>query len=107
MQTIGLKLKAVVREMTDEQARRTQRAENIQRENLTQLEVADALRNDKERLGTLERVAGEWNKSLNWVAERIKFLEAVEAAGQASTAVTKGLTADITVVNDLHRLEKI
>jgi ParB family chromosome partitioning protein len=102
----GIKLKAVVREITDDQARRIQRAENIQRENLTQLEIAIALREDKERLGTLEKVAAEWNKGLNWVAERIKFLQVVESDGQASKAVSSGVTADISAVNDLHRLEK-
>ncbi|KAF1010599.1 MAG: ParB/RepB/Spo0J family partition protein [Burkholderia sp.] len=102
----GIKLKAVVRDMDDEQARRVQRAENIQRENLTQLEIAVALRDDKQRLGTLEKVATEWNKGINWVAERIKFLKVVEADGHASQAVASGVTADITVVNDLHRLEK-
>lgn len=104
---VGIKLKVVVREMDDEQARRVQRAENIQRENLTQLEIAVALREDKTRLGTLEKVAAEWNKGLNWVAERIKFLGVVEAEGQASQAVAEGVTADITTINDLHRLEKI
>ncbi|MEX3557242.1 MAG: ParB/RepB/Spo0J family partition protein [Burkholderia sp.] len=102
----GIKLKAVVRDMDDEQARRVQRAENIQRENLTQLEIAVALRDDKQRLGTLEKVAAEWNKGINWVSERIKFLEVVEADGHASQAVAAGVTADITAVNDLHRLEK-
>ncbi|KVL70337.1 ParB/RepB/Spo0J family partition protein [Burkholderia ubonensis] len=102
----GIKLKAVVRDMDDDQARRVQRAENIQRENLTQLEIAVALREDKQRLGTLEKVAAEWNKGINWVSERIKFLEVVEADGHASEAVASGVTADITAVNDLHRLEK-
>ncbi|HFT8010348.1 TPA: ParB/RepB/Spo0J family partition protein [Burkholderia cenocepacia] len=104
---VGIKLKAVVRDMDDAQARRVQRAENIQRENLTQLEIAVALREDKARLGTLEKVATEWNKGLNWVSERIKFLEVVEADGHASRAVAEGVTADITTVNDLHRLEKV
>lgn len=102
----SIKLKAVVRDMDDEQARRVQRAENIQRENLTQLEIAVALRDDKQRLGTLEKVAAEWNKGINWVSERIKFLEVVEADGHASQAVAAGVTADISAVNDLHRLEK-
>ena len=104
---VGIKLQAVVRELSDEQAHRVQRAENIQRENLTQLEIASTLREDKERLGTLEKVAAEWNKGINWVAERIKFLEVVEADGQASQAVAAGVTADISAVNDLHRLEKL
>jgi len=55
----------------------------------------------------LEKVAAEWNKGLNWVSERIKFLEVVEADGHASRAVAEGVTADITTVNDLHRLEKV
>lgn len=75
---VDIKLKAVIRELTDDQVRRVQRAENIQRENLTQLEIAVALRDDKERLGTLEKVAAEWNKGINWVSERINFLEVVE-----------------------------
>lgn len=104
---VGIKLQAVVRVLSDEQAHRVQRAENIQRENLTQLEIASTLREDKERLGTLEKVAAEWNKGINWVAERIKFLEVVEADGQASQAVAAGVTADISAVNDLHRLEKL
>src|SRR5690606_24285806 len=37
----------------------------------------------------------------------IKFLEVVEADGQASQAVAAGVTADISAVNDLHRLEKL
>lgn len=102
----GLKLKAVVRDMTEDQARRTQRAENIQRENLTQLEIAIALREDKDRLKTLDKVAAEWNKGISWVGERIKFLEVVETGGVASKAVLERVTADITVVNDLDRLEK-
>lgn len=102
----GIKLQVVVRDITDEQARRIQRAENIQRENLTQLEVATALNEDRQRLGTLEKVAAEWNKSINWVSERIKFLEVVKTDGEASQAVTAGITADISAINDLHRLEK-
>lgn len=103
----GLLVNAVVREMTEQQAKRIQRSENVLRENLTQLEIAIALREDKERLGTLEKVSAEWNKGISWVAERIKFLSVVESEGQASEAVTSGVTADITAVNDLARLEQI
>ncbi|MRU22634.1 chromosome partitioning protein ParB, partial [Xylella fastidiosa subsp. multiplex] len=81
--------------------------ENIQRENLTQLEIAVALRDDKERLGALEKVAAEWNKGINWVSERINFIEVVETNSLTSQAVTEGITADITAVNDLYRREKV
>lgn len=103
----GLLLEAVVRDLTDAQAKRIQRAENVQRENLTQLEVALALKEDKEELGTLQAVADEWKKSVSWVAERLAYLDAVEQPGASRTAVQNGVTADISVVNDLARLERL
>lgn len=103
----GILLKAVVRELTDAQAKRIQRSENVHSENLTQLDVAIALKADKDELGTLQAVAGEWNKSLNWVAERIAYLENVTGDGASREAVTKGITADISTVNDLSRLDRL
>lgn len=103
----GLLLEAVVRDLTDAQAKRIQRAENVQRENLTQIEVALALKGDKEELGTLQAVADEWKKSVSWVAERLSYLDAIEAGGATRTAVQNGVTADVSVVNDLARLERL
>ena len=103
----GILLKAVVRELTDAQAKRIQRSENVHSENLTQLDIALALKADKEELGTLQAVADEWNKSLNWVAERIAYLENVTSDGASRDAVTKGITADISTVNDLARLDRL
>lgn len=103
----GRLLKCLVRDLTDQQAKRIQRSENIQREGLTQIEIALALQADKEKYGTLQAVADEWNKGLNWVAERLKFLDLMDAGGVARGAVEAGITADITVVNDLGRLERL
>lgn len=103
----GLLLEAVVRDLTDAQAKRIQLAENVQRENLTQFEVALALKGDKEELGTLQAVADEWKKSVSWVAERLSYLDAIEAGGATRTAVQNGVTADVSVVNDLARLERL
>jgi ParB family chromosome partitioning protein len=103
----GLLLACVVRDLTDEQAARIQRSENIQREGFTQLEIALSLKEDKERLGTLQAVAAEWNKGLNWVAERLKYLETMDADGAGRMAVEAGITADITLINDLNRLERL
>lgn len=100
-------LDCLVRDLTDEQARRIQRSENIQREGLTQVEIALALLEDKEKYGTLQAVADEWNKGLNWVAERLKFLDLMAADGVAREAFDAGITADITVINDLGRLERL
>lgn len=103
----GILLACVVRELTDEQAARIQRSENIQREGFTHLEIALALKADKEKLGTLQAVAAEWSKGLNWVAERLKYLETMDADGAGRMAVEAGITADITVINDLNRLERL
>jgi ParB family chromosome partitioning protein len=103
----GLLLDCVVRILTDQQAKRIQRSENVQREGLTQLEIALALKADYEELQTLQAVADEWKKGLNWVAERLKYLEVMEKDGAGRAAVEQGLTADVSVVNDLNRLENL
>lgn len=103
----GLKLLVFVRSLTEAQHRSIQRAENIQREGLTQLETANALRRDKAALGTLAAVAEAWHKSISWVSERIAFGEAVAAGGVAAAAVQEGLTADVSTVTTLAKLEKV
>lgn len=102
----GLLLDVVIRDLTDAQVKRIQRSENVQREGLTMLEIALALKADKLELGTLQAVADEWKKGLNWVAERLKYLEIMEDDGIGRAAVESGITADVSVVNDLNRLEK-
>lgn len=103
----GLKLLVFVRNLTEGQHRSIQRAENIQREGLTQLETANALRRDKAALGTLAAVAEAWHKSISWVSERIAFGEAVAAGGVAAAAVQEGLTADVSTVTTLAKLERV
>lgn len=103
----GILLDAVVRNLTDAQAKRIQRAENVQREGLMQIEVALSLKADKEELGTLQAVADEWKKSISWVAERLAYLDAIENGAATRTAVQNGVTADVSVVNDLARLERL
>lgn len=103
----GLKLLAYVRDITPDEHLRIQRAENIHREALTNSEIAQALRTDKERLGTLEAVAAEWQKSINWVSERLRYLEAVESQPVVQRAIEEGVTGDITTLNELNRLARI
>ena len=103
----GVLVEATVKNLTDAQARRIQRSENVHSENLTQLELALALQEDKERLGTLEKVAAEWSKGINWVAERLSYLVNVTKEGAGREAVSRGITADISTVNDISRLDKI
>lgn len=102
----GLTLIAYVRNISEEEHLRIQRAENIHREALTNSEIAQALRVDKERLGTLEAVAAEWQKSINWVSERLRYLEAVESQPVVQRAIEEGVTGDITTLNELNRLAR-
>lgn len=105
---MGLKLLCIIRDdLCEDQIQRIQRNENNQRVNLTQLEVAASLLKDKERLGSLENVANEWHKSVNWVSERLKYLSVININGIASKAVKGGITSDITAINDLHKLEQL
>lgn len=103
----GILLEGVVRNLTDVQAKRIQRSENVQREGLMQIEIALSLKADKEELGTLQAVADEWKKSVSWVSERLSYLDAIESGAATRTAVQNGITADVSVVNDLARLERI
>ena len=41
------------------------------------------------------------------MAERLSYLDAIEAGGATRTAVQNGVTADVSVVNDLARLERL
>ncbi|WP_368491849.1 ParB/RepB/Spo0J family partition protein [Pseudomonas sp. Hg5Tf] len=103
----GVLVQSVVKELTDAQAKRIQRSENVHSENLSQLDIALALKESKEELGTLEKVAEDWSKSINWVAERLAYLENVTRDGASREAVTRGVTADISTVNDIGRLERL
>ncbi|EPS3502464.1 ParB/RepB/Spo0J family partition protein [Pseudomonas aeruginosa] len=103
----GVLVEVMVKDLTDAQAKRIQRSENVHSENLTQLELALALQEDKDRLGTLEKVAAEWSKGINWVAERLSYLVNVTKEGAGREAVARGITADISTVNDISRLDKL
>ncbi|MNI68904.1 hypothetical protein D3C73_1246250 [compost metagenome] len=52
-------------------------------------------------------MAEDWSKSINWVAERLAYLENVTRDGASREAVTRGVTADISTVNDIGRLERL
>jgi len=103
----GVLVEGTVKDLTNVQAKRIQRSENVHSENLTQLELALALKESKDELGTLEKVAIEWAKSINWVAERLAYLANVTREGASRDAVARGITADISTVNEISRLEKL
>lgn len=103
----GLKLKAVVRDVTEEEARRIQLAENIHREILSQLEIARAVKDDLARLGTLTEVAQAWDKSVQWVSQQAKFLEVAQGQGPAAEAIKENVTSDREAITNLGKLQEI
>ncbi|QMI49686.1 ParB/RepB/Spo0J family partition protein [Burkholderia sp. MBR-1] len=103
---LGRAVLVVIRDLTDEEARAIQIAENFEREDLSAAETAAALREDYDRLGTYEKVANLWGKATNWVYERITFHDAINTEGVAREAIAAGVTADVSTVVDLHKLEK-
>lgn len=104
----GFDLDAIIRDVDDATARRIQRTENVQSEALTNLEEAIQLDEDMAKLGSLKAVAEEWNKSINWVAERLKFIEVLDEPKRsaARAMINEGLSADVSAVNEMARLEK-
>ncbi len=102
-----IKIKAIVREVSEDEARRIQLSENIHRENLSQLEVAQAVKDDLERLGNHANVAKAWNKSQQWVSQQLKFLEIAQSSGPAADAIKENLTSDRTAITTLGKLQDV
>jgi ParB family transcriptional regulator, chromosome partitioning protein len=97
------KLRAVVFDMTDEEAEEAQFAENIHRENLTQLEEAKRLKRDLDMLGSVEAVLAKHQKSKSWLSKRLALLD---LPPQTRRLVTENITSDKEVIGQIRTLEK-
>ena len=107
VQRKGLLFEAKILELDELEARWMQRAENNHRLPLSDLEIAKALSADCDLIKDREKVAKEWGKSVIWISQRLQFLEAVQDEGSITKAFyNQGLTADITAVTAMARLEK-
>jgi|UPI0006919A26 ParB/RepB/Spo0J family partition protein len=94
---------AMIREMTDEEAEDAQLAENIQRKNLTQLEIAQRIQRDLDTLGGVEAVLAKHQKSRAWLS---KILAMLDLPDQAKRLVTENVSADLEVINTVKTIEK-
>lgn len=108
---VGIKLKAFVREMDDAMADRLQFSENVQRENLQQIEIAEKLAEDYEELKestskVLEAIAERRSLSVQTVSEYLNYLRAAQGEGAAAEAVRNQVTADRQVVIGLSKLQR-
>ena len=93
---------AMVRELSDEMAADIQTAENIQRKNLTNMELARRLQTDLDRLGNVEAVMLKRNKSRSWIS---KILSLNNLPTQAQRLVSEGVTADLAIISDVRQIE--
>lgn len=96
-------IKAIVEKMTDEQAERRQFAENVQRLNLSQIEMAEKLQLDVQKHGVKE-VAKTRNKNESWVSKVLQILKLDE---QATRLIKENISADIEVINTVKQVEKV
>lgn len=94
---------AIIREMTDEQAAELQLAENIQRKNLTQLELAKRIQIDVDTLG-VNGALEKHNKSRPWLSKIVSLLK---LPPQAMRLLTEKITADLEVISMVKAVEKV
>jgi ParB family chromosome partitioning protein len=96
-------LLALIFDLTDEEARDLQLAENIHRLNLSQLEEAKRLKRDVDELGSIEAVLAKHNKSKSWLSKRLALLD---LPPQAKRLITENITADKEVIGQVRTIEK-
>lgn len=96
---------ALIREMTEEEAVVFQMQENIQRKNLTQIEIAKRLQADLEEAGgNVEAVMAKNSKSRAWVS---KWLALTTLDEQATRVIAESISSDLEVIGMVKTVENI
>lgn len=96
------KIPALVLKVTDEEARQIQILENIQRENLTAIDLANALDSElKELEGDYDKLAVKYNKSRSWLSKAIQMNK---VTGSAQDVMT--VSSDPEVILGIQQIEK-
>jgi len=99
------RIPAMVRELTDEQAEEIQVAENIQRKNLTQIEIARKLQADlDEHGGDVEALMARRQKSRAWISKWLSLLDLPE---QARRVINENVSADLEVIHTVRQVENV
>jgi ParB family chromosome partitioning protein len=96
---------ALIREMTEEEAVVFQMQENIQRKNLTQIEIAKRLQADLDEAGgSVEAVMAKNNKSRAWVS---KWLSLTTLDEQATRVIAESISSDVEVIGMVKTVENL
>lgn len=98
-----LTIPSLVKYISDEDAKRLQRMENVQREGLCDADLLAAVKVDMAELKQAKLVAERWGMSDSWVS---KILELDKLGPVASDLIAKGLTGDREVLTEVSRIEK-
>lgn len=97
-----IEIPALILNVSDDEALQIQILENIQRENLNAIDLANALDKELEALnGDYELLAEKYNKSRGWLS---KALQMNKMSGAAKEAMT--VSADQEVILSIKQLEK-
>ena len=92
----------VLKNLTDEQVKQVQLLENIQRENLSAIELANALERDlKELDGDYEALSKLYNKSRSWLSKAMQINKV-----SSNAAEVMKVSADTEVILGIQALEK-
>lgn len=94
---------ALIKKMTDEEAATIQMQENIQRKNLTQIELAKRVQKDLDELQDTEAVLKKHKKGRSWLSQILSLLKLPE---EAKRLVTEKISADLDVINGVKVIEK-
>lgn len=96
-------LRARVEDMSDEEAKDLQFAENIHRLNLSQIEEAKKIQRDLDELGSTDAVLEKHHKSRSWLSKMLALLSLPE---QTKRLVAENISADLEVIGAVKAVEK-
>jgi ParB family chromosome partitioning protein len=96
-------VRAIIRTMDESNAAAIQAAENIHRENLSQIEQARMVDAMVKKLGTAEAAAKHFGKSPGWVSQQVMLLN---LPAVAQSVVDSNISADIAVIAAVASVER-
>lgn len=96
-------IKAFIYDISDDVAEQIHRAENAQRENLSQSETANAVKGDLDKLKKARDVAALWGKSEAWVS---KMLTYASLGDVAEIMVTENLSSDMESIAAVEKIAR-
>lgn len=94
----------LVIECDEREHRMAQIAENIQRQDLTLREEAEAIKALYEELGTVKAVGERLHKSISWVSKRLAV--AKDLGSYAAALLADGITEDLELILAVNKLDE-